>query len=66
MPSKVLREPNPERFLSNPEDLNAFEGTAYVFDGPADFHDRIDDESLAAFDGGDEDTGSAEEDTGTD
>ena len=35
-----------ERFLSNKDDPNAFEGTAYVFDGPADFHDRIDDEAL--------------------
>ena len=25
---------------------NAFEGMAYVFDGPADFHDRIDDKAL--------------------
>ncbi|MGB0809647.1 MAG: dihydroxy-acid dehydratase, partial [Candidatus Puniceispirillaceae bacterium] len=25
---------------------NAFEGTAFVFDGPEDFHHRIDDESL--------------------
>ena len=30
-------------YLSNPEDPNAFEGTACVFDGPEDFHHRIDD-----------------------
>ncbi len=30
-------------FLSNPEDPNAFEGRAIVFDGPEDFHARIDD-----------------------
>ena len=35
-----------ERYLSNPNDPNAFEGTAFVFDGPEDFHKRIDDESL--------------------
>jgi len=35
-----------ERYLSNPGDLNAFEGPAVVFDGPEDYHHRIDDESL--------------------
>ncbi|WP_292047356.1 MULTISPECIES: IlvD/Edd family dehydratase [unclassified Brevundimonas] len=35
-----------ERYLSNPEDPNAFEGPAVVFDGPEDYHHRIDDESL--------------------
>ena len=30
-------------YLDNPEDPNAFEGTAVVFDGPEDYHDRIDD-----------------------
>ncbi|HEX8470513.1 MAG TPA: IlvD/Edd family dehydratase [Brevundimonas sp.] len=35
-----------ERYLSNPDDLNAFEGPAVVFDGPEDYHRRIDDESL--------------------
>jgi len=34
------------RYLSNPDDLNAFEGPAVVFDGPEDYHARIDDESL--------------------
>ncbi|MEP4770526.1 MAG: IlvD/Edd family dehydratase [Roseibium sp.] len=32
-----------ETYLSNPEDPNAFEGRAVVFDGPEDFHHRIDD-----------------------
>ena len=32
-----------QAYLSNPEDPNAFEGTACVFDGPEDFHHRIDD-----------------------
>jgi len=35
-----------QRYLSNPDDLNAFEGPAVVFDGPEDYHHRIDDESL--------------------
>jgi len=30
-------------YLSNPEDMNAFEGRAIVFDGPEDYHHRIDD-----------------------
>lgn len=30
-------------YLSNPEDINAFEGRAIVFDGPEDYHHRIDD-----------------------
>jgi len=46
MKTSVISPSFTERFLSNPSDLNAFEGTAYVFDGPADFHDRIDDETL--------------------
>ena len=32
-----------ERYLSNPKDPNAFEGRAIVFDGPEDYHHRIDD-----------------------
>ncbi len=36
-----------ERYLSNPSDPDAFEGKAVVFDGPEDYHHRIDDESLA-------------------
>ncbi len=35
-----------ERYLSNPADPDAFEGRAIVFDGPEDYHHRIDDESL--------------------
>ena len=35
-----------ERYLSNPADPDAFEGRAVVFDGPEDYHRRIDDESL--------------------
>ncbi|WP_116090362.1 IlvD/Edd family dehydratase [Sphingomonas crusticola] len=31
------------RYLSNPDDPEAFEGPAVVFDGPEDYHRRIDD-----------------------
>ena len=34
------------RYLSNPSDPSAFEGTAVVFDGPEDYHRRIDDPTL--------------------
>jgi dihydroxy-acid dehydratase len=34
-----------QRYLSNPNDPEAFEGRAIVFDGPEDYHHRIDDES---------------------
>lgn len=37
-----------DRYLSNPDDPEAFEGTAIVFDGPEDYHARIDDPALAA------------------
>jgi dihydroxy-acid dehydratase len=46
MKTSVISPSFAERFLSNPHDPNAFEGTAYVFDGPIDFHERIDDETL--------------------
>ena len=36
------------RFLSDPSDPEAFEGTAIVFDGPEDYHARIDDPALGA------------------
>jgi dihydroxy-acid dehydratase len=34
------------RYLSNPKDPSAFEGRAVVFDGPEDYHRRIDDPAL--------------------
>jgi dihydroxy-acid dehydratase len=34
------------RYLSNPKDPDAFEGRAAVFDGPEDYHRRIDDPAL--------------------
>ncbi len=35
-----------KRYLSDPKDPNAFEGRAVVFDGPEDYHARIDDPAL--------------------
>lgn len=46
MKTSVISKDFRDRYLSNPDDPNAFEGTAVVFDGPEDFHARIDDESL--------------------
>jgi dihydroxy-acid dehydratase len=34
------------RYLSNPDDPEAFEGPVVVFDGPEDYHARIDDPAL--------------------
>jgi dihydroxy-acid dehydratase len=36
-----------QRYLENPKDPNAFEGRAIVFDGPEDYHRRIDDPALS-------------------
>ncbi|MDE0846433.1 MAG: IlvD/Edd family dehydratase [Actinomycetota bacterium] len=46
MKTSVIGTEFRERYLSNPSDLNAFEGRAVVFEGPEDYHDRIDDPSL--------------------
>src|SRR3954447_1199484 len=35
-----------DRFLSDPDKPNVFEGRAIVFEGPEDYHDRLDDPSL--------------------
>ena len=43
MKTSVISENFRKAYLSNPEDMNAFEGRAIVFDGPEDFHQRIDD-----------------------
>src|SRR5262249_16450554 len=47
MKTSVISEEFRQRYLSNPKDPNAFEGRAVVFDGPEDYHYRIDDPSLA-------------------
>ena len=46
MKTSVISEAFRKRYLSNPKDRNAFEGRAIVFDGPEDYHHRIDDPSL--------------------
>jgi dihydroxy-acid dehydratase len=43
MKTSVISEEFRERYLSNPDDPDAFEGPAVVFDGPEDYHARIDD-----------------------
>jgi dihydroxy-acid dehydratase len=43
MKTSVIGPEFRERYLSNPDDPNAFEGPAVVFDGPEDYHHRIDD-----------------------
>ena len=46
MKTSVISEEFRQRYLSNPNDPNAFEGRAVVFDGPEDYHRRIEDPSL--------------------
>ena len=46
MKTSVISEEFRKRYLSNPKDENAFEGRAVVFEGPEDYHHRIDDPSL--------------------
>ena len=46
MKLSVISEEFRNRYLVNPKDPNAFEGRAVVFDGPEDYHHRIDDPSL--------------------
>ncbi|TCU55955.1 dihydroxy-acid dehydratase [Novosphingobium sp. PhB57] len=43
MKTSVISKEFRDRYLSNPDDLDAFEGQAVVFDGPEDYHHRIDD-----------------------
>ena len=45
MKTSVISDAFRKRYLSDPDDPNAFEGRAIVFDGPEDFHHRIDDPS---------------------
>ncbi|MGA0138377.1 MAG: IlvD/Edd family dehydratase [bacterium] len=46
MKTSVISKEFREQYLSNPDDPDAFEGRAIVFDGPEDYHERIDDPSL--------------------
>jgi dihydroxy-acid dehydratase len=45
MKTSVISADFRARYLANPDDMNALEGTAVVYDGPEDFHHRIDDPS---------------------
>jgi len=46
MKTSVIGQEFQDRYLSNPKDPNAFEGKVAVFDGPEDYHHRIDDPAL--------------------
>jgi len=46
MKTSVIGAEFRERYLNNPDDPDAFEGPVVVFDGPEDYHHRIDDPSL--------------------
>ncbi|TWB45996.1 IlvD/Edd family dehydratase [Nitrospirillum pindoramense] len=46
MKTSVISDEFRDRYLSNPDDPDAFEGKAVVFDGPEDYHHRIDDPAL--------------------
>ena len=47
MKTSVISAAFRERYLQNPNDPDAFEGRAIVFEGPEDYHERINDPSLA-------------------
>ncbi|MEO8040660.1 MAG: dihydroxy-acid dehydratase, partial [Betaproteobacteria bacterium] len=46
MKTSVISDAFRQRYLSDPKDPNAFEGRAIVFEGPEDYHHRIDDPKL--------------------
>ena len=46
MKTSVISSEFRARYLSNPDDPDAFEGPVVVFDGPEDYHKRIDDPAL--------------------
>ena len=46
MKTSVISQAFRDRYLSDPKDPNAWEGRAIVFDGPEDYHHRIDDPKL--------------------
>lgn len=46
MKTSVISDEFRARYLSNPDDPDAFEGPVVVFDGPEDYHARIDDPAL--------------------
>ncbi|HVK71882.1 MAG TPA: IlvD/Edd family dehydratase [Kofleriaceae bacterium] len=46
MKTSVISDEFRRRYLSNPDDPDAFVGRAVVFDGPEDYHDHIEDPAL--------------------
>ncbi len=46
MKTSVISDEFRERYLCNPDDPDAFEGRVVVFDGPEDYHNRIEDPDL--------------------
>lgn len=46
MKTSVISDEFRARYLSDPDDPDAFEGPVVVFDGPEDYHQRIDDPAL--------------------
>lgn len=46
MKTSVISKEFQDRYLSNPKDPNAFEGKVAVFEGPEDYHHRLDDPAL--------------------
>ena len=46
MKTSVISEEFRQRYLCNPDQPDIFEGSAVVFDGPEDYHARIDDPAL--------------------
>ncbi len=46
MKTSVISEEFRKRYLSDPKDPDAFEGRAIVFEGPEDYHHRIEDPAL--------------------
>ena len=47
MKTSVISDDFRKRYLSDPKNPDAFEGRAVVFEGPEDYHRRIDDPALA-------------------
>ncbi|MDQ0471107.1 IlvD/Edd family dehydratase [Labrys wisconsinensis] len=47
MKTSVISKEFHDRYLADPKSPNAFEGRAIVFEGPEDYHHRIDDPALA-------------------
>ena len=51
MKTSVISQEFRQRYLANPGDPEAFEGRAIVFEGPEDYHHRIDDPALGIDEG---------------